>query len=168
MRKKRAVRSGIRGKGGTRSKQLFEIRSSLIQGKGAFAVRRIRRGTRIIEYTGERISHEEADARYDDDDGMGRHHTFLFTVDERTVVDAAVGGNDARLINHSCDPNCEVVIERRHIFIEAIRAIKPGEELNYDYSYERDQTDDEETEKLYLCGCGAANCRGTILEPVSS
>jgi len=143
----------------------FKLRRSSIQGRGAFATRPIKRGTRIIEYTGERISHEEADRRYDDG-GMGRHHTFLFSIDKQTVIDAAVDGNDARFINHSCAPNCEAIDERKHIYIEAIRDIAPGEELTYDYAYERDGTEDEEWERLYLCKCGAATCRGTILAPM--
>jgi len=142
----------------------FVLRHSRIQGKGAFATRPIKRGTRIIEYTGERISPEEADRRYDDG-GMGRHHTFLFSVDSKVCIDAAVNGNDARFINHSCAPNCEAVDERKRIYIEAIRDIAPGEELTYDYQYERDGTEDEKWEKIYLCKCGAPTCRGTILAP---
>jgi uncharacterized protein len=83
----------------------------------------------------------------------------------RTVIDAAVGGNDARFINHSCDPNCEAVEDDRRIFIEAVRAIAPGDELTYDYSYTRDETQSEEDEALYACRCGSPKCRGTILEP---
>jgi len=143
----------------------FEIRDSSIQGHGAFALREIRRGTHIIEYTGERISHAEADRRYDDE-SMERHHTFLFTVNRRTVIDAAVNGNDARFINHSCDPNCEAVIEDGRIFIEAIRTIHPGQELVYDYQYERTGSIDESDASRYVCRCGAKNCRGTILAPV--
>jgi len=148
----------------TRSTQPFELRRSEIQGRGAFATRLIRRGQRIIEYTGERIGDDEADRRYDDEK-MSRHHTFLFIVDDKVIVDAAVGGNDARFINHSCDPNCEAVIERKRIFIYALRTIRPGEELAYDYQYERtkDHTDDDE--QFYACKCGAPNCRGTILAP---
>jgi SET domain-containing protein len=145
---------------------LFEIRRSPIQGVGAFAVRRIRKGARVIEYTGERISPEEADRRYDDD-AMERHHTFLFTVDDDTVVDAAVGGNDARFINHSCDPNCEAVIEDGRIWIEAIRTIEPGQELVYDYQYERSGPFRAAWRELYACHCGAPSCRGTILKPRS-
>jgi SET domain-containing protein len=150
--------------GDTADEQPFEIRRSGIQGRGAFATRTIQRGDRIIEYTGEHISWKEADRRYDDEK-MKRHHTFLFTLNSRTCVDAAVGGNDARFINHSCDPNCEAVIVNGHIYIEAIRRIRPGEELSYDYGYERDKDTSEEDEKLYVCRCGAANCRGTILAP---
>jgi uncharacterized protein len=142
----------------------FELRDSPIQGRGAFATRRIRKGARIIEYTGERISQDEADERYDDE-SMGRHHTFLFTLDEKTVIDAAVGGNEARFINHSCDPNCQALIEDDKIFIYALKDIPPGTELVYDYAYERAEGMDEESEKLYMCRCGAKNCRGTILAP---
>jgi uncharacterized protein len=142
----------------------FELRRSPIQGQGAFATRRIRKGTRIIEYTGERITQEQADERYDDE-SMARHHTFLFTLDEDTVLDAAVGGNEARFINHSCDPNCQALIEDDRIFIYALRAIAPGEELVYDYAYERVEGMDEESEQLYVCRCGAKSCRGTILAP---
>ena len=143
---------------------MFELRKSGIQGRGAFATRRIRKGTRIIEYIGERISSEEGDERYDDS-AMGRHHTFLFSLDDGTVVDAAVGGNEARFINHSCDPNCEAVIEKGHIYIDALRTIQPGEELAYDYAYERSDDHTEDDEKLYKCKCGSDNCRGTILAP---
>jgi SET domain-containing protein len=142
----------------------FEIRTSAIQGKGAFATRRIRPGTRLIEYVGERISREEADGRYDDA-AMARHHTFLFAVDDDTVIDAAVGGNAARFINHSCDPNCQAVIEDGRIFIEAIRNIQPGSELTYDYAYERTDEHGPEDEALYACRCGSARCRGSILAP---
>ena len=142
----------------------FELRESPIQGRGAFATRRIRKGTRIIEYTGEHITQEQADERYDDE-GMGRHHTFLFTLDEDTVIDAAVNGNEARFINHSCDPNCQALIEDKKIFIYALKAIQLGEELVYDYAYERAEGMDEESEALYVCRCGAKNCRGTILAP---
>jgi hypothetical protein len=142
----------------------FELRQSPIQGQGAFATRRIRKGTRIIEYAGERITQDVADERYDDE-SMKRHHTFLFTLDEDTVVDAAVNGNEARFINHSCDPNCQAFIEGDKIFIYSLRTIEPGEELCYDYAYERMEGMDEESEKLYVCRCGAKNCRGTILAP---
>ena len=90
----------------------FDIRPSPIHGRGAFATRRIRKGTRIIEYTGERLTPSAADARYHDD-RSAHPHVLLFTVDRRTVIDAGVGGNEARYFNHSCEPNCEAVIEQR-------------------------------------------------------
>jgi hypothetical protein len=145
----------------------LELRTSPIQGTGAFATRNIRKGTRIIEYTGQRISWRTADKRYDDDT-MGRHHTFLFTVDDKIVIDGAVQGNEARFINHSCDGNCEAITDRRRIFIEARRNIKAGDELLYDYQYERTDDHTAADERFYKCRCGAANCRGTILAPKKS
>jgi SET domain-containing protein len=142
----------------------FEVRQSVIQGKGAFATRNIRKGTRLIEYVGQRITWRTADKRYDDEK-MGRHHTFLFTVDDKTVIDAAVNGNDARFLNHSCDGNCEAITDRKRIFIEARRSIKAGEELLYDYQYERTDDHTEEDEKFYACRCGSPKCRGSILAP---
>jgi SET domain-containing protein len=145
----------------------FELRTSKIQGTGAFATRAIRKGTRIIEYLGERISWRTADKRYDDDT-MGRHHTFLFTVDDKVVIDGAVKGNNARFLNHSCDGNCEAITDRKRIFIEARRNIKPGEELLYDYQYERTDEHTEEDERFYACRCGSPKCRGSILAPKAS
>ena len=146
--------------------QPYVIKKSKIQGKGAFATRLIRKGARVAEYLGDRISPEEGDRRYDDDT-MKRHHTFLFVVDKKIVIDAGKFGNDARFINHSCDPNCEAVIEARRVFIEAVRTIRPGDELSYDYSYDRDDVTGwgKEAEKQYPCHCGAETCRGTILTP---
>ncbi len=145
----------------------FELRTSEIQGTGAFAIRTIRKGTRIIEYLGQRISWRTADKRYDDDN-MSRHHTFLFTVDDKTVIDAAVNGNDARFINHSCEPNCEAINDRKRIFIEAIKTIPAGTELVYDYQYERTDDHTAEDEKFYRCRCDSPKCRGTILAPVGT
>lgn len=144
----------------------FELRTSQIQGRGGFAIKDIPKGTRIVEYTGERISNAEADRRYDDE-SMGRHHTFLFTLNSRTCVDAAVGGNDAMYINHSCDPNCEAVIERGKIWIDAIKRIPAGTELVYDYQYEFDDEYTENDLRWYKCACGSPKCRGTIVAPKS-
>ncbi|MEX1071466.1 MAG: SET domain-containing protein-lysine N-methyltransferase [Anaerolineales bacterium] len=141
----------------------FEIRSSPIQGSGAFALESIRKGTRLIEYTGERITSSESDLRYTN----GKQSpVLLFVVDKRLVIDAGVNGNEARFINHSCDPNCEAVIDRRSIYIEAIRKIAPGEELTYDYNLTREEGEGEEVELEFVCNCGASNCRGTMLEPL--
>src|SRR5439155_24845553 len=104
---------------------------------GAFAMQLIPAGTRLIEYTGERLTPEGADARYPGDGS--RHHTFLFAIDAGIVIDAAVGGNDARFINHSCDPSCDAVVDDDRIWIESIRGVRPGEELAYDYAYELEE-----------------------------
>jgi uncharacterized protein len=143
-------------------KPLFEIRPSSIHGWGAFALRRIRKGTRIIEYLGERITPQEADARYDDD-RTESPHVLLFTVDTQTVIDAGVGGNDARYINHSCEPNCAAVAESRRVYIEALRTIPAGAELTYDYRLERPGGNEAAWEQRYACRCGADTCRGTML-----
>ena len=145
---------------------LYVVRKSRIHGCGVFAARRIRKGTRIVEYTGERIGNKEADRRYDDDK-MKRHHTFLFTLDNKTVIDGAIetGGGDASYINHSCEPNCEAVITGRRIFIHALGTIVPGDELAYDYQFERTGKNDAELEKFYVCRCGAPGCRGSIMKP---
>jgi SET domain-containing protein len=140
----------------------FRLRNSRIHGRGAFATQFIPEGTRIIEYKGERISNEEADRRYPDDPAH-RHHTFLFSIDDEVVVDAAFRGNAARWINHSCDPNCDAVIEDGRIFIEAVRDIAPGEELVYDYNFVLEERHTPAMKRRYPCHCGAPNCRGTIL-----
>lgn len=112
------------------------------------------------------MSPELADARY-----AGKHaqdgHTFLFTVDSKTVIDAGVDGNDARFVNHGCDPNCQTVQTDSRIFIEALRTIRPGEELAYDYRLKRDADDPADIDRIFRCLCGAKNCRGTMLEAPS-
>jgi hypothetical protein len=145
-------------------KPLLEIRSSPIQGLGAFAVRRIRKRMRIIEYVGELITPSEADRRYDDSQ-IEHPHVLLFSVDKRRVIDAGIGGNESRFINHSCQPNCETVVEKKRVFIESLRTISKGEELTYDYNLTREDQDDDVLEKRYSCNCGSKNCRGTMLKP---
>ncbi len=148
----------------TAKEPYYRIRRSKVHGMGAFATRKIRKGTRICEYVGDRVSHAEADRRHEsksDDD----NHTFLFIVDRHIVIDGGVGGNDARYINHGCDPNCESVIEKRRVFVEAVRTIEKGEELKYDYSIGRDDDDPPNVDEVYACRCGAKDCRGTMLWP---
>lgn len=142
---------------------LFEVRHSLIHGYGVFAQRRIRKGTTVVEYLGDRLTHAQADERYQDKSPED-NHTFLFTVDARTVIDAGVGGNEARYINHACDPNCESATENRRVFIRAIRTIQAGEELSYDYQIQRDSDDAPNVDEIFACRCGAGTCRGSMLE----
>jgi hypothetical protein len=149
--------------GGPSRGPLFEVRHSDIHGHGVFALRRIRKGTTILEYLGDRITHAEADARYEDKDPRD-NHTFLFTVDAKTVIDAGVDGNEARFVNHGCDPNCQSTTAKKRIFIEAIRTIQPGEELAYDYQIQRDDEDPADVDEIFACRCGAQNCRGSMLE----
>ena len=144
---------------------MLRVRRSRLHGRGVFALRRIRKGTRIIEYLGDRVSHREADNRYGhkpSDD----NHTFLFIVDRSIVIDGgSASGNDARFINHSCDPNCESLIDDRRVFIEAVRTIQPGDELTYDYQIGRDKEDPPNVDEIFACRCGANGCRGSMLWP---
>ena len=136
----------------TRQPRCSEVRRSPVHGMGAFALRRIRKGTRIVEYLGERVSHEEADRRYETKDATDAH-TFLFIVDSKTVIDAGVDGNDARFLNHSCKPNCQSVIERRRVFIEATRhPARRGDDLRLSRSSAR--TTIRGTEEVFACRCG--------------
>ena len=146
---------------------LFEIRESDISGKGAFALQFIAPKVRLIEYTGERVSHEVADARYAAEEAAGNYHTVLFSVDDNTVIDAGVNGNDARFFNHSCDGNCQSRIVRGRVYLETIRPIEPGEELTYDYEIPREGETDETAREKYPGFCGAANCRWTLLLPAT-
>ena len=137
------------------------VRPSPISGLGAFATRPIRKGSRIIEYSGERITPDEADTRYRR--GPSAHPlVLLFSVDSRTVIEAAVNGNEARYVNHSCEPNCEAVIKGRRIWIHALRDMQSGEELTYDYNLTGDEEDEEAEADLYPCHCNARSCRGTM------
>jgi SET domain-containing protein len=144
-------------------KPLFEVRHSRIHGYGVFALRRIRKGTTVIEYLGDRVTHDLANERYKDKDSKDGH-TFLFTVDAKTVIDAGVNGNEARFVNHGCHPNCQTVNTGRRIFIEALRTIQPGEELAYDYQIQRDDDDPADVDVIFACHCGAQSCRGSMLE----
>jgi SET domain-containing protein len=147
----------------TTRKPRIVIRNSKIHGRGVYAARKFEAGERIIEYRGERISWKEADRRppSDPDDP---NHTFFFSLsDGKTVIDAAVRGNAARWINHSCEPNCETEEEDGRVFIEALRKIRAGEELNYDYGRIIDERITPTLKKQHECRCGSKNCRGTML-----
>ena len=136
----------------------IEVRESGVHGRGVYAAQFIPKDTRIIEYTGQRVSWEAAPDNPDDP------HTFNFGLENGEVINPEVGGNDARWINHSCDPNCEAVEEDDRIFIYALRDIRPGEELLYDYHMELDEPITESARKKFGCQCGASNCRGTMIE----
>ncbi|MFM6989458.1 MAG: SET domain-containing protein [Arenimonas sp.] len=151
--------------------QKIQVRRSKIHGSGVFAKRAIKKGEFIIEYKGLLRTHAEVDAAYDGEDETG--HTFLFTLNEDYVLDANIGGNDARWINHSCDPNCESShIEdpggdptKDRIVIEAARDIKAGEELSYNYGIRLAERHTPKLKKLWACLCGSRNCTGTMLQP---
>ena len=141
--------------------QPFVVKRSRIEGRGAFATQRIRTGRRIGEYAGERITHAESDTRYENI----HSRTYLFIIDSKIVIDADVGGNDVRFINHSCDPNCESRMDaKKRVFIYATRMIEPGEELAYDYRLALNPGEDLMKEiPDFPCHCGSEKCRGTLL-----
>ena len=149
----------------------IKARKSAIHGNGVFAVEPLKKGERIIRYRGLLRTHAEVDA--DDSGDVESGHTFLFTLNDEYVLDANYNGNDARWMNHSCSPNCEAVIEesanddRREdkVFIEAIRNIKPGEELVYNYGITLAERHTPRLKKIWECRCGSKKCTGTMLQP---
>ncbi len=144
----------------------IQVRRSGVHGKGVFALQPISAGTRLIEYTGERISWPEALRRHPHDPA-DPHHTFYFSLDDGShVIDAKVGGNASRWINHACDPNCEAdETEGGRVYIQALRDLHPGEELFYDYGLVIDERYTAKLKREYACRCGSPNCRGTLLAP---
>ena len=146
------------------SDAMYRVKNSSIHGRGVFARRKIRAGTLLMEYTGDRISYAQAcdDAAARDDDS---NHTFLFSLEDGSVIDGGRNGNDARWINHCCEPNCEAREGAGRIFIHALRDIARGEELNYDYGLVLEERYTAALKRSYQCRCGAPSCRGTMLAP---
>lgn len=144
------------------------VRNSPIHGRGVIAARDIATGERICEYKGERIGWPEALRRHPHDPAQP-FHTFYFSIDDDTVVDANVDGNMARWINHSCEPNCEAetveVKGETRIFISALRDIETGEELHYNYGLTLDERYTPKLKKQFECRCGSSKCTGTMLSP---
>lgn len=140
----------------------FLVRRSAVHGRGAFARVAIPAGTRLIEYAGRRLTPAEAEALYPDDE-TDAPHTFLFAIDDDVIVDAGVDGNAARWLNHSCDPNCDVVVEDGRLWIETTRDVRAGEELAYDYGLTLKTRHTPAAKRRFPCRCGAASCRGTML-----
>ncbi len=142
----------------------IQVRRSGIHGKGVFALKPILKGESIIEYLGEVITWKQAQ-RQPPHNPDEPNHTFLFHLDDRHVIDGTRGGNAARWINHACVPNCEAEDNDGRIFIKALRNIRPGEELNFDYSLMIEERYTAKLKKEYECRCGARTCRGTMLAP---
>ncbi len=140
----------------------IRVRHSAIHGNGVFATRKIPAGARIIEYGGKRITENQAEKRFGLDP-ENPHHTFFFSLESGKLIDGGDEGNDARWINHSCEPNCEAQEEKGRVFIHALRDITRGEELNYDYGLVIDEKMSKALKKAYACRCGSAECRGTML-----
>ncbi len=126
---------------------------SPIAGTGCFANKSFKKGQVVGEYTGEIIDDDEADSRYGDEE-----MTYLFDIGRGRYIDGDTDDNPVKYINHSCDPNCESEQDGKRIFIVALRDIKKGEELTYDYHLQVEEDDEDP----YTCRCGARECRGTM------
>ncbi len=133
-----------------------------MHGKGVFALQPLAAGARLFEYTGAVISWPEALRRHPHDPS-NPNHTFYFHIDEDHVIDGNDGGNSARWINHSCDPNCEADEVDGRVYVNALRDLQPGEELSYDYRLIIDERYTPKLKKEYECRCGAQSCRRTML-----
>ena len=141
----------------------WRVLQSPVHGRGVFAARTIRKGETVIEYRGKRMTWDEA-CEQPASDESDPYHTFLFSLDDGRVIDAAIGGNAARWINPSCAPNCETYEDDRgRVYVAARRKIRPGEELSYDYRLEIEGKVGKRLRKAYACRCGARRCRGTML-----
>ena len=142
----------------------YEVRRSPIHGNGVFATRDIEPGELIDEYTGERISADESALRAEAGGGP-INHTFFFSLSDGSVIDGGSDGNDARYINHACEPNCEAQEEDGRVFIFALQPIEKGEELNYNYALIYEERHTPAVKKAFACHCGAPSCTGTMLAP---
>ena len=141
--------------------ELIEIRESGIHNKGAYALVDMPKWTRIIEYKGEKIPKKEGDRRGDllkeeHDKVPSCAATYVFELNDQYDLDGDIPGNDAKYINHSCEPNCDFEVEDERIWIYAKRDIKAGEELTYNYGFELDND-------LHPCRCGSKKCIGYML-----
>ena len=135
--------------------KLYKIKKSNIDKRGLCASKDIKVGTKIIDYVGKIISKKESDENIKFDN---KKDIYLFNLNDKYDLDGDFKFNTARLINHSCDPNCEVTGTGLKLWISAIKDIKKEEELSYDYgfSYDKDY-------KQFPCKCGMANCVGYIV-----
>ncbi|MEX0324615.1 MAG: SET domain-containing protein [Puniceicoccaceae bacterium] len=152
------------GKGSETVKQsnkYCEVRQSSIHGQGVFASRRIPEGTRIIQYVGEKIDKEESNRRglalFEESQKTGGAAVYIFDLNEEWDLDGNKEYNDARLINHSCEPNAEMINEDDELWLYALRNIKKGEEISFDYGYDIEHFLD------HPCRCGAEKCVGYIV-----
>ena len=135
--------------------KLYKIKKSKIDKNGLYAKYDIKSGTKIIEYKGKIISVEQSEksSKFDN-----RKAIYLFNINKKYDLDGDFKFNIARLINHSCDPNCEVDGVGLKIWIYAIKNIKKGDELSYDYGFSFDKD-----YKQFPCRCGSKNCVGYIV-----
>jgi SET domain-containing protein len=130
---------------------MVSFRTSPIHGAGGFARNAIACGTRIIEYLGEKITKQESLARCE------QNNEYIFALSDTQDLDGNVDWNPARFLNHSCAPNCEAQLADGSIWLVAIREIRAGEELTFNYSY------DLQDFREHPCNCGALGCVGYIV-----
>ena len=142
----------------------IQVRISGVHGKGVFALQPIAEGECIIEYKGQRITWPDALRRHPHNPAEP-NHTFYFHIDDQHVIDANVAGNAARWINHACAPNCQADEVEGRVFIHALRDLRSGEELFYDYGLIIDERYTQKLKREYECRCGSSNCRRTMLAP---
>ena len=145
-------------------KKLWFKRKSSVHGRGLFAALNIKKGSQIIEYVGDKVTRREGDRRADKQINRAKKNknngmVYIFELNKRYDIDGDVSYNYARLINHSCNPNCEVVIDNNHLWISSIKNIKKNHELSYNYGYSYDTDYDE-----HKCKCGSSKCVGYILD----
>ena len=158
----RIARARAAGKSIPRKEKL-QVRSSPIHGKGVFARLPLAKGELVLEYLGAIIDWPEALRRHPHDPAQP-NHTFYFALDDEDgVIDGNDGGNRARWINHSCKPNCESETKGQRVWVRALRNIRAGEELNYDYALVIDEPLTAQLKQDYACRCGSKNCRHTML-----
>jgi len=141
---------------------LIVVKNSKIHSKGMYAKTDIKKGTKIIEYTGEVISKEEGDIRAEEQYKLSKKNkengaVYVFELNKKFDIDGNVEHNIARFLNHSCNPNCKYKIENNHIWIISIKDIKKSEEITYDYGY------DLVDYKDHPCKCNSENCIGFII-----
>ena len=143
----------------------YRVERSSVHGNGVFAQRDIAPGERIVEYAGREIGWDEAQVRAEQQGGP-HNHTFFFSLANGNVIDGGDHGNEARYINHSCEPNCEAIEEEDgRIFIYALHDIRQDEELNYSYPLIYEGRHTPAIKRAFACRCGAVNCSGTMLAP---
>jgi|TARA_B110000858_G_C17807361_1_gene478810 hypothetical protein len=143
---------------------MYKVKKSKVHGTGVFAIENIKKGTKIIQYIGDKITKSEGDIRSADRinkylNKKNEGSVYIFELNQKYDIDGSPEYNKARYINHSCKPNCEVNIIKNEIWISSIKKINEGEELNYDYGYPYDEEDFED----HICKCGSKNCIGFII-----
>ena len=147
----------------TRGSTRFEVRESPVHGRGLYATVDLAAGETLLDYGGEIVDWDLAQARWEAADGDA-DHTFFFDLGDGRVIDGGRGGNEARFVNHSCEPNCETVDEGEGVIrFVTVQAVPAGAELFIDYRLSIAEDAEPEAAAAYACRCGAPSCRGTML-----